>query len=103
MFYDVFVELCAKSGKAPSAVALELGCSKSMVSGWKTRGTSPTDTNLRKIADYFGVTVEYLLGEQTEKAPAPMTEREQLVDDIIKFVETLSDEDLKSFHRLIVK
>lgn len=103
MFYDVFVELCAKSGKAPSAVALELGCSKSMVSGWKTRGTSPTDTNLRKIADYFGVTVEYLLGEQTEKAPAPKTERELLIDEVMKFVNTLSDEDLKGLYNLIVK
>ena len=104
MFYDVFVDLCAKKGKAPSAVALELGCSKSMVSGWKVRGTSPTDTNLRRIADYFGVTVDYLLGnEEKQKTPEPKTERELIISEIMAVVGTLSDDDLKSLRRLIVK
>lgn len=103
VFYDKFVELCATVGKAPSAVALEIGCSKPMVTNWKQRGSTPTDTNLKKIADYFGVTVDYLLGNEEKKAPEPKTEREVIISEIMAVVESLSFEDLKSFHRLIVK
>lgn len=101
--YNKFDSLCAKIGKSPSAVAIELGIAKSTVSGWKSGRNGATNATLKKIADYFGVTVEYLLGEQTEKAPAPKTERELLISEIMAFVDTLSDEDLKSFYRLIVK
>lgn len=67
-YYDVFVPLCARFNKSPSKVAIEIGCSKSMVSNWKTRGTFPTDTTLMKIATYFGVSVEDLLADN--KTPA---------------------------------
>lgn len=103
-FYNKFISLCAQNGKAPSAVAIELGIAKSTVSGWKSGRNGATNATLKKIADYFGVTVDYLLGnEEQEKTPAPKTEREVIISEIMAFVDTLSDDDLKSFHRLIVK
>lgn len=72
MFYNRFIELCAKSNKAPSQVAEELGITRGTVTGWKN-GSSPREKMFCKIADYFGVTVAYLKGEAppgTEKAPA---------------------------------
>lgn len=67
MFFDNFVKLCNSVGKTPSAVVQELGMAKSAVTNWKKRGNRPTEANLRKIADYFGVTIDYLLnGEPTE-------------------------------------
>lgn len=56
-YYDVFLPLCNSVEKAPSKVAVELKCSKSMVSNWKKRGTWPTPANLAKIEEYFGVTI----------------------------------------------
>lgn len=61
-FYDTFVSLCAQSGKAPSAVAVELGIAKSSVSGWKSGRNGANNATLKKIADYFGVSVDYLRG-----------------------------------------
>jgi len=47
----------------------ELGISGGSVTNWKS-GAVPHDATLRKIADYFGVTVDELLGNDTP-APAP--------------------------------
>lgn len=69
MFWDTFIDLCAKNGKKPNPVAKELGFGSSAVTHWK-RGTVPSDISLKKIADYFGVSVDYLLGKE-EQPPAP--------------------------------
>ena len=66
MFWDNFLLLCDRAGKSPNAVAAEIGFKSSgTVTGWKD-GTIPYERNLKKIADYFGVTVDYLLSEQKE-------------------------------------
>lgn len=72
MFYKKFIELCNENGVTPSYVGNQIGVSKAAVSGWKT-GSMPRDTQLAKIADYFGVPVSYFSEEapETEKAPAP--------------------------------
>lgn len=77
MFYKKFIELCNSRGVTPSYVGLQVGVSKSAVSGWKN-GSSPRDTQLKKIADYFGVSVSYFSEEdqETEKSPAPDKETE---------------------------
>lgn len=63
MFYDNFVALCASVNKTPAYVGRELEIDKSTISCWKARKTKPSDVNAQKIADYFGVTVEELMGE----------------------------------------
>lgn len=66
MFWENFIKLCAEKGKTPTSVVLDLGYSKGTVTHWKN-GHVPQVLALHKIADYFGVTVEYLLGKETEK------------------------------------
>lgn len=60
MFYDRFVELCRARGKSPAAVTRELGLNNSSPTAWK-RGATPKGETLQKLADYFGVSVDYLL------------------------------------------
>ena len=69
MFYDNFVALCASVNKTPAYVGRELGIDKSTISCWKARKTKPSDVNAQKIADYFGVTVEELMGKGIKKGP----------------------------------
>lgn len=66
-FYENYVKYCNKVGKSPSGVALEIGISKSVVSSWKQGRSNPTDATAQKVADYFGVTVAELLGENEQK------------------------------------
>lgn len=73
MFYDVYSSLCKKNGKKASVVAAELGINKSNVSNWKNNGYTPRGEALQKIADYFGVTTDFLLGN--EKTPPVNQER----------------------------
>lgn len=60
-FYFIFTELCNSVGKSPCAVIEELGMNKSAVTNWKKRESTPTNANLQKIADYFDVSMEYLI------------------------------------------
>lgn len=76
MFYDNFVALCASVNKTPAYVGRELGIDKSTISCWKARKTKPSDVNAQKIADYFGVTVEELIGKGIKKDPIPKDEVE---------------------------
>lgn len=78
MFWDNFVLLCDRVGKSPNAVAAEIGFkSTGTVTGWKD-GKIPYERNLKKIADYFGVTVDYLLNGEKEN-PASVADG---VDDL---------------------
>ena len=62
MFWEKFILLCEKKNKSPNMVCSELGLSTAIATKWKN-GSIPRDTTLLKIADYFGVSVEYLKGE----------------------------------------
>lgn len=57
-FYKTFIGLCNKHNVAPSKVAIECGLSKASVNRWKN-GYLPTDANLHKISDFFGVSSDY--------------------------------------------
>lgn len=70
MFWDNFVRLCNQAGKYPNTVAAEVGVkSTGTVTGWKN-GANPRQTVLLKLADYFGVTVDYLLNAEKENPTA---------------------------------
>ena len=91
MFFDNFVKLCNSVGKTPSAVVQELGMAKSAVTNWRKRGNRPTEANLRKIADYFGVTIYYLLnGESVETKKSPDSELSE-DDELNEYLETLKN------------
>ena len=65
MFYDRFLELCAAKNESPSGVVKKIGLSNAAASGWKN-GKAPSQVTLVKLANYFGVTPDYLLGNVSE-------------------------------------
>ena len=69
MFFDKYSELCKKKGKTPTGVAIELNVSRATVNYWKN-GNVPKQDTLIKIANYFNVSVDYLLGNEKQKNPA---------------------------------
>ena len=62
MFYERLKELCKKRGTSVTALSKELGLSSGNVTNWKNGRNPKTDIAL-KIANHFGVSVEYLMGE----------------------------------------
>ncbi len=84
MFYDVFCELCKNKGMSPNKAAEEIGLSNSITTKWKKTGATPGGETLQRVAMYFAVTTDYLLGKETKKAPTETGER-TVSDDDIKF------------------
>ena len=101
-FYGKYVEMCNKVGKSPSAVAIDIGLSKTSVHRWKNGG-SPTDATVSKLASYFGVSVTYLLGKEEQKNPA--TENDSRISkakaDLIEKIMQMPDEELQKLDLLL--
>ena len=58
------VNLCKKKGISQSKLEKDLGIAKGSVTKWKTQ--EPRHSTIEKVADYFGVSVEYIMtGEET--------------------------------------
>lgn len=70
-FYDNYIKLCAAHDKSPTAVSKEIGLSNAAASGWKN-GKKPSAVTKQKLADYFGVTVEDLTGEDQKEKPSTL-------------------------------
>ena len=71
MFYEIYCELCKKHGLTPSGAATKIGFNRASVTMWKNTGKAPKQELLVKIADYFGVTTDYLLGKEEEEKEKP--------------------------------
>lgn len=90
-FYQMYLGLCNKSGLTPSKAALNMGISKTSVSRWK-KGYTPTDINLKKVADYFGVTVDYF---KKKELPDNVEQSEDELDrELISRLCDLTDEEM---------
>lgn len=99
MFYDIFSQLCAEKGVSCKQATLEMGFGNSTATQWKKRGTPPKGESLQKIADYFGVTTDYLLTGQ-KNTPADAEEgirfalfggggeiTQEMYDDVLRFAQ----------------
>lgn len=70
--YEVFEQLLQKHGVTPYKVAKEAGVTQTALSNWKSGRSTPSSKTLQKIADYFGITVDYLMtGKDNPKEKAP--------------------------------
>ncbi len=59
--YEIYQKLRDERGLKDSDVAREASVSKSTFSDWKVGRSKPGIKKLQKIADFFGVTVDYLM------------------------------------------
>lgn len=70
-FWNTFVKLCNEKNKSPNAIAEELEISSGAITAWKNNPSrKPQDRILQKIANYFNVSIEYLLGKENKKTPS---------------------------------
>lgn len=69
MFYAIYAELCKQKGVSESKAAESIGLKRASVIKWK-KGAVPSGATLQKFSDYFGVTTDYLLGQEIEKSPS---------------------------------
>ena len=78
MFFNRFKALCDEKNISVYRACTDIGLNRSAVAKWKAGGR-PNGTTAAKLAEYFGVTTDYLLGQTDIRAAA----------------RTVSDEDIK--------
>lgn len=64
--YEKIKELCENAGFSISSISQKipgLSINKASITGWKN-GSKPRPDKIKAIADYFGVTVEYLTNDE---------------------------------------
>lgn len=89
--YEIFSKLLQKYGVTPYKVSKETGISQSTLSDWKRGISTPKTDNMKKIADYFGVSVEYLMtGEEKSEGYYLNEETAKLAQEMFE------DEDMRS-------
>lgn len=65
--YSNFEKILRQRNLSSYKVAKEAGVTQTALSNWKNGKSTPSTTTLQKIADYLGVTVDYLMnGEETD-------------------------------------
>lgn len=61
MFWDRFYSLCVENKTTPTNVVKAIGVSHGATTKWK-KGTNPNADVLVKLAEYFNVSIDYLMG-----------------------------------------
>lgn len=94
--YEIFEQLLSKYGVTAYRVAKETGITTATLTNWKQGKYTPKQDKLQKIADYFGVSLDYLMtGNITEpvKEKAPeLTSRDErdIAKDLNNIMEKLT-------------
>lgn len=90
--YEIYCKLRDEKGIKDSDVVKSTGITKSTFSDWKRGRSKPKNDKLQKIAEYFGVTVDYLMtGKEEAKEKDPeLTARDQR--DIAKDLDRIMGE-----------
>lgn len=86
MYYQNFEELCKQRNIKPNKVSKETGVSTATLTSWKQGKYTPKPDKLKLIADFFNVSLEFLMrnedvqwnpSEQTMDYTISLSEEEQ--------------------------
>ena len=95
MFYDEFAKLCSANNISRTKACIDCGVSRTAWHKWKD-GATPNGTTINKFAAYFGVSVDYLLGNEQKDSAPTLTEKDRRdiardLEDIMAHLETSGD------------
>ena len=89
MLFERVKELSEQRGENVKTVAVKLGFSENAFYKWKIQ--SPKSETLEKVADYFDVSTDYILGRTDKKRYYDLTEKDE--QDIQKELKKIIDGD----------
>lgn len=74
--YEIFVELLQRNNVTAYQVCKATGIAPATVSDWKNGKSTPKQDKLKKIADYFGVSLDYLTTGKESETKKPVTDED---------------------------
>lgn len=94
--YENIKELCDEKGVKPGKMCTEASVSKGLITDLKMgrKKTVHVET-AQKIADYFGVTVDRVLGAEKETAAPKDVGLSPMEAQLMEYVRTLTDDQKK--------
>ena len=89
--YEIFEQLLQKNGISAYRVSKEAGVTQTALSNWKNGRKTPSTQTLQKIAEYFGVSIDYLMtGKESDKKEPQLNPKDQKdIENILQNTELL--------------
>lgn len=85
MYYENFEKLCKINNVKPGTISKATGISTATLTSWKQGKYTPKQDKLSLIADYFNVSVDYLMtGEENPISDDIVSEHIELISKWIK-------------------
>ena len=104
MFKEKFIRLCNERGEPPTVVCQKIGITSSAFSKW-TDESVPRKATLMRIADYFGVSVSYLLGVADNPDPIslvdPSKKSPPIMEKIEEAMQDMTEEELADLEKYV--
>ena len=90
--YEIYCKIRDSAGCKDADVSKATGISKSTFSDWKSGRSKPKQEKLQKIADYFGVSVDYLMTGKNSSNIKVIDENNNIVvldDEALELIDSL--------------
>lgn len=87
--YSRYEELLKERGLKTSVVARDTNITNSTFTAWRKGEYTPKIDKLKKIADYFGVSVHWLSGESNERNPTSEIKKEPKSKDMDSIIDDI--------------
>ena len=99
--YEIFMQLLQKHKVTPYKVSKETGISQTTITHWKSGRSVPKQDKLKKIADYFGVSVDYLMTGCEAQPQKPKVSEEDIKVALFGDDEEVTDEEWKQVKNFV--
>lgn len=92
MFSTKLKELMTENHITKSELIKAVGLTDGAINGWLIKGAQPTAENIIKIADYFQVSADYILGRENDTGLIEIkNELSQIENEIISMYRKLDE------------
>lgn len=96
--YEIYQKLLDMNGVKSADVARATGISNMTFSDWKKGKSTPKMDKIEKIAKYFGVTTDYMMGKKLEVPSLSMADEHF---ELIKLYSSLSEANQKAIMQIM--
>lgn len=104
-FSDRLLGLMKEKGVKWKTVSEDLKIGINQKRYWETHENLPDGETLKKLSDYFEVTIPYLIGETDDRgqknSPGQVTEAEGAKKAILDLIDGMSDDQLQKLETII--
>lgn len=100
MFADVFNELLAENDLTKKSFSEQSGIPYPTIIGWTNLNRLPDFSALKKIADFFHCSVDFLMERQDSALVPRESERAKAERDLIFFFRKLNEENQEIIYKL---